>query len=279
VTAPRRKNGSLRLSLYIAFTTLTRIPLPRLAAQKIDGDATARSALFFPLIGLFYGATLFLIAALSLAWNVPILLMCLLVQIVPYALNKFLHFDGLCDVMDAFWANAPKAKRLVILKDPAIGSFALGGMIFFILFKLALFHMFFTKPGNLLLLILVPVFARYHMVLLAYRSRYPRKSGTAMHIIGKIPNGVFIASTMLMLGIVFGIILLGGMGETEILTVAAGSGACFVITLLFRMYSYKKIGGITGDVLGALNEIIEIVFLFAIVFFQTTIQYGFFGRP
>jgi adenosylcobinamide-GDP ribazoletransferase len=247
--------------LIIAFRTLTCIPLPFARFTAYNESSIARSTVFFPLVGLFYGVLLYVSARFALSIGLPLLLLCFIVQLLPYGVNKFFHFDGLCDVLDAFWAGKSKAERLTILKDPRLGSFALGGIIFFMLLKFILLYLFFESGEDLIYLLLIPVFSRYGMVILSYKSRYPREHGTGGSIIGRISTMVFITSWCVFLLTIAGIILSSGVYTGVLPTLAVAAPAWFVCIMLFKLYSYKKIGGITGDVLGAVNEITELVLL------------------
>ncbi len=245
--------------LIIAFTTLTRLPFPFTRFISYDERNITNSTIFFPLVGLFYGVLLFVAARILSFMQIPLLLFCFILQILPYSLNKFLHFDGLCDVMDAFWSDRSKEQRLKILKDSRLGSFAIGGIIFFLLLKFILIYLFLKAGIDFGYLLFIPVFSRYGMVILSYKSKYPRAHGTGIFIIGKISTKVLLASSLMFLLTVAGIMLLRDINTNDILVLLSMAIASFAFIMLFKFYSYRKIGGVTGDVLGASSEIMELV--------------------
>jgi adenosylcobinamide-GDP ribazoletransferase len=248
-------------ALISAFTTLTRIPFPFSRLISGNKENMARSVIFFPVVGLFYGAVLYGGALLMRLLHLPLLLLCFIILILPYCLNKFFHFDGLCDVLDAFWADRTKKQRLRILKDSRIGSFALGGIIFFVLFKFILLYLFFEWGLSQIYLLAIPVFSRYGMVMLSYKSIYPKDRGTGLLIIGKISTGIMLASSLLFLFILLGMVLLSGMDTGAVIFLLVSVLASGMFVVVFKLYSYGKIGGITGDVLGASAEITEVLIL------------------
>jgi len=108
-------------------------------------------------------------------------------------------------------------------------------------------------------LLFIPVFSRYGMVILSYKSKYPRAHGTGIFIIGKISTKVLLASSLMFLLTVAGIMLLRDINTNDILVLLSMAIASFAFIMLFKFYSYRKIGGVTGDVLGASSEIMELV--------------------
>ena len=97
----------------------------------------------------------------------------------------------------------------------------------------------------------MPVLGRWSMVYLCFASNYARKEGLGSLFVGKTGWREFIIAT----GITGIISLVFGFKGLVIL------GAVFIWSVLCRLFFKKKIGGITGDVLGASNEISEIIFL------------------
>jgi len=215
-----------------------------------------RSVVFYPVIGLFYGSIIYFTA--KYLFNIDKLLLSIIIVGIPLVLSKFLHMDGLMDVLDAFLASKSREERLVILKDPHIGSYAVGGALIFMLLKIAVTNLIVSDLSLIKYFIIIPVLSRYAMVFLAYISIYPRKSGTAQFLIGKITAGIFIAVNVIILIILTVFILICSYSGKFLLITASSLGLVFIIALLFRLYSCKKIGGVTGDVLGALNELTEL---------------------
>jgi adenosylcobinamide-GDP ribazoletransferase len=163
-----------------------------------------------------------------------------------------LHLDGLADVCDGFYAGATKADVLRIMKDPHLGSMAVVGIISVLLAKVVLLmHL----PSSMLYsaLLVFPVLSRGGMVWGTWTAPYARSEGGTGEIFFRTlrAHHVGLATTF------FGVwaVLFAGWPACVLLVCAAGS------TLAFVRYCRRRIGGMTGDTLGALNELLEIVTL------------------
>ncbi len=239
-----------------AFTLLTRVPLPFGRGVLYTEKQIARSSVFFPLIGLLYGLALFGVYQLLSCLKAGLGITAFILLALPYLLNRFFHFDGLCDCLDAFLSDKSKDERLAILKDSHVGSFALGGTALYLLLKYILIKNLIVVPSLVPYLIVYPVLARFSMVLVSYRSKYPREKGTGMALIGKIGGVDFILSIMMSLLIMAGIYFSFPLYWSYLCLAFV---ACILWALVMKAYSYRKIGGLTGDVLGAVNEIAEVL--------------------
>lgn len=260
------------LSLYFAFSFLTILPLPFNKKIRLNDEIISFNPFFYPLVGLFYGIISFYLAKLFIYLNIDFNLTTLIIIIFQYGLNKFLHFDGLCDLLDAFLADKTKEERLVILKDSRIGSFALGGAVLYLLLRFFIMRHFILLNNLLPYLIIIPVLSRFSMIFLSYRSRYPRKEGTGSFIIGKIKNVALISTILLSFLIMTIFTLITANYITAALMLLISFLFVIIFSLLFKLYSYKKIGGVTGDVLGALNEIIELSLPLLLIIIQYHIK-------
>jgi adenosylcobinamide-GDP ribazoletransferase len=256
---------SLYSQFYIACTMLTRIPLPFANSVIFSHKNLSASAAFFPVIGLFFGALLSLFFYLSplIALNADMTAFVLLA--LPYSINRFFHFDGLCDILDAFLCDKTPKERLVILKDSRVGSFALGGGVLFLLAKFIVLKSLLAHQSAPYVLFLAPVIARYGMVPLAAFSSYPRKTGTAFHLVGKISRTAGIAATIISC-VTFTVLAVFFLHQH--LRVLSGTIAFFVLWIfIFRQLCIGKIGGVTGDCLGAYSESAELLTLLPFCFF------------
>lgn len=242
--------------MIIAFSFLTALPFPLLNKINYKKKNISISVIFYPIVGLFYGLIIYLTA--KYLNNIDKILLSIIVVTIPLVLSKFLHLDGLLDVFDAFLTSKSKEERLVILKDPHLGSYAVGGGIIFIILKTAVIKIMLSCPFLIIYFLIIPVLSKYAMVFLASISVYPRKSGTGQFLIGKINALVFITITIVTVLILTLFLLFNSCSVNFLVITVSAICTVFIITLLFKLYSYRKIGGVTGDVLGALNELVEL---------------------
>ena len=237
--------------LFTAMTVLTALPLNRRMAAS-DEDL-ARSTLFFPVVGLMIG---FLLMAVT-QWLSPILSpgpLSAVLLAVSILLTGGLHLDGLADLCDGLAAGGGRERILSVMKDSHVGAFGVMGLVIVLLLKYSLF-LEVIHQGWFRSFLIMGVLSRWAMVLAAFSGRYAREEGTARPFIGQIRRSWFIGSTGITVG--FAWIIFKGPGLLALLPV-------FLFVFLFLHYLKLKIGGLTGDALGALNEITEILVLLLI---------------
>jgi adenosylcobinamide-GDP ribazoletransferase len=169
-------------------------------------------------------------------------------MIVAVGLTRGLHVDGLADVMDALGASRDRVRRLAIMKDPHMGAFGVMAIVADLLLKaVALSHLAALNRWSIAL---IPFIAsRTAQVLLATTLPYARQEG------GKAAAFVQDARPYhLILAIIAAIVFCMAVASlTGLLLLAQG----LLIALLLRFWMKHHFGGVTGDLLGASNEIIE----------------------
>lgn len=237
--------------LFTAMTILTALPLNRHTAAS-DEDL-ARSTIFFPVVGFMIGFLLMTVTQ----WLSPILSpgpLSAVLLVVSILLTGGLHLDGLADLCDGLAAGGGRERILSVMKDSRIGAFGVMGLVIVLLLKYSLF-LEVIHQGWFRSFLIVGVLSRWAMVLAAFSGRYAREEGTARPFIGQIRRSWFIGSTGITVG--FAWIIFKGPGLLALLPV-------FLFVFLFLHYLKLKIGGLTGDALGALNEITEVLVLLLI---------------
>ena len=250
----------LALAFYLALSFLTRLRLSTFEKKihfPLPSAELRHSVIFYPLVGWILGGLNYLLAVGLRSWNVKGEFIALSILALSYFLTGFLHWDGLIDVSDAFFSNRSRDDRLKILKDPHVGSFALGIGTIYLLARFFLTKEFIEHAPLLPLLIAIPTFSRGAAVLLSAISSYPRTEGTGQFLIGKISLKLSLA-TIFSAGLLVAVTLGIFQNLEKIIIIAV-----FVVYLLgshlaIRQLSISKIGGVTGDVLGCAIEISEL---------------------
>jgi adenosylcobinamide-GDP ribazoletransferase len=190
-----------------------------------------------------------LIAASRLLGGVFPAVCCL---IAGTAITGGMHVDGLADTCDGIFSSRTRDRMLEIMRDSRIGTIGTIAVIFDYMLKLSLLSMLSGKMLYVAVL-LSPVAARTLMVILIKTSVYAR-SGPGM-------GGLYLEKQTLgatVFAAIFGLaIILGFSGIWGI----AAFGVCAVLVFLYRSFIYSKLQGMTGDTLGAANEVIEIAFI------------------
>lgn len=247
----------LYTSWYIAWSTLTALPMPNPAHFKNEDHAYGVAARFFPLVGAAIGLLLWLTALLLNRWNVPPVISSPLLLGLYYLITGFIHFDGLCDVCDAFLAQRNKATRLTILKDSRIGAYALGCGTLYLILKAALVYQLLLTPGASIFLFTMVISSRMAMVIMAFIGHYPRSAGTGKPFIGKLTLADVAWAVAVFTALLF---VTTFMGSSPIIILILTATLAIVCAAVWG-WANNKIGGVTGDVLGATGELTDISLL------------------
>ncbi len=224
---------------------LTILPVP---ARAISGDG--KQVLYFPLVGLVIGAMLYGVDhLLSLAPYLEVRIMgdVLFLAIISGAL----HLDGLADTADGIFSHRPREQILEIMKDSRIGVMGVLALLFCLLLKIAGIAGI-MQSESLIWLILAPAMGRTAQVIgLVFVNHVPSEKTLAEQF---YQRGEYFL--LLFCPLPFAIIFYMNWG------IALISLAIFTVLLVGLLLFFKnKIGGITGDTLGATTEIIETLFL------------------
>lgn len=240
-----------RLLTALGFLTIIPVPWRMANTSDTDGKLLGRSMAVFPLIGLLLGAML-----VGVDWVLTPLISERLVNILLIALLAFitggLHIDGFMDTVDGIAGSRSKPKILEIMRDSRAGAMGAAAVVLLIIIKWeALNSLSGVAKFNALLL--MPMVGRYAMAELAYMSPYARKTEG----IGR-PFTDGLTMTALIFGFITAFIAAFIFGAiTGVITLLAAALVVFVWSIYFK----RKLGGITGDVLGALNETTEVLVL------------------
>jgi len=162
-----------------------------------------------------------------------------------------MHLDGLADTFDSIFHPAGKEERLRIMRDPHIGAMGVVSMASVLMLKVSILAGLsqFIKP---MALILMCVLSRWSAVLVMFKFPYAREEGKIKAFTQNINFKVFSLATILALFLVLFI------WQAQGLLLFATVG---ILSFLFSKFAQKKIGGITGDILGALLELNEVLVL------------------
>lgn len=238
-------------SLLFAWHFLTAIPLSRRQAAPLDGEL-ARSMRWYPVVGLILGGLLVALdRGLVRLLAEPVVDALLVVALV--ALTRGLHQDGLADTTDGFAGGYTPEQRLAIMRDPRIGAFGATALILSLGLRYAGL-LVLAPDGRAAVLLAMPVLGRWAMVVGAACAPYARKEGGLAEpfLAGLAWRDVAWAAVP---ACAAAVVLLGAEAGL------AGAGLAAAIGAGFARLSKRICGGVTGDTLGATNELAELAFL------------------
>jgi len=235
-------------SFVAALRFLTILPLPGILGTS--EEELTKAVPFFPLVGLLLGCL-----AVPIAWGLSLLLPPLPVAVLLiFLLAVFsggLHLDGLADSADGFFSARPREQMLEIMHDSTIGPMGVIALVLLLLLNAACLAS--LSSGLIPAILLMPIAGRAAILLLMALLPYARSEGGLGSLFAPYFNNVTARMTALA-----GLIFLSGMAWG-----AAGAQGIFAVfavlllTTLFAVFCRRKIGGITGDTLGAACELAE----------------------
>ncbi len=230
-----------------ALLLLTRLPLPVIARP-----AGAEAAWAWPLAGAVVGAGAAVVAGAATAAGLPAGVAAGLVIAAQLLLTGALHEDGLADCADGFWGGRTPARRLEIMKDSRIGSYGTLALIVVLLTRWAALSVLVATP---LALVAVAALSRVPMAILSAWLRNARGEGLSARVgrVGRLP-----ALTGAALATLFAAPLIG-WAALPALAAALATG------LAAGLVARRKIGGQTGDVLGAAQVLADLAVLCVLV--------------
>ncbi len=237
------------LDLRLALGFLTRVPVktPTLLAP----GAMARAMWAFPLIGAFIGSVsgaIFLLAHKALpAW--PAALLAIAASII---LTGALHEDGIADCADGFGGGKNKEGKLAIMRDSRIGTYGALALILSVSLRAAALASFYNPVAALLI---AHCLARTAMPVMMSLTSPATSTGVAASV-GRPPRwGTLLAV----------VIALGATLFFYPVTAHRPLIAAFLSVALVAYLAKNQIGGYTGDVLGATEQVVEISVLLSIL--------------
>lgn len=246
--------------LIAALTMLSVLPAARGRAPEPEDLAAAVS--FFPLVGCLFGLLLWGAYCGMEATGLPDPVRGALLTVLLVVLTGGLHLDGLADTCDGL-AGTSRERRLAIMADTSTGAFGVVGVACLLLVKAAAFSAL-GPPAALPALILSPVLGRWAMVLALFTFPYARgPSGLGYHFKEGARWPAFLVATAFVAGPALALPPAGA---------AAGAvGAAGILTLGLGRWMSARLGGLTGDVYGAVCEVVETASLITVPLLMRTV--------
>lgn len=231
-----------------ALALLTRLPVP---AHRPRGAAAAWA---WPVAGVVVALLAGLLASLVLNLGVPPLLATGLVLVAQVALTGGLHEDGLADTADGFWGGSTPMRRLEIMKDSRIGSYGVIALVLALGLRWAALSLLFAEGQLFAPLIAAAVLSRAAMAVLMAALPNARGAGLSAEVGRPAQNTALLSvAAALVLGV-------ATSGWTLLIPLFWLVLAIIGVAALAR----AKIGGQTGDVLGAAQQLGETVTVIAL---------------
>lgn len=263
-----------------AFQFLTRLPIP----VQIDytDRVFQRSVIFYPLAGFVIGLLL-LLAGEGLSLVLPAMPAAVLLLGFWVVLTGGLHLDGLMDTADGILSHRPREQMLEIMKDSRVGAM---GVIVCVLHLLLKFSLLYTLLGTggmgsvCFLLAIVPIWSRWFMVTAIQGWPYARRdSGLGSFFRGVTKWHVTMSVLVALFTTTLLVAVFSRLADSSVISFSFIYGLTIIFSFaigtiltgwILATYISRKLGGLTGDTYGALNELLETLLLLGITIFVTS---------
>ncbi len=245
-----RKNDTAMIYLQdiaVALVLLTRLPLPALPEWAFKRQARATWA--FPLVGVVVALIAGGIGLSLLSLGLPAAAAAGIVLAVQIVLTGAMHEDGLADSVDGLWGGFDRERRLEIMKDSAIGTYGVLALILSV--GLRWVALTVLLPLGIGAVLAAAILSRAILPVVMTSLPTARRSGLS-HSVGAPDQKV--GALALGIGVVLATIL---MGTVIILPMVIAFCGVFALSRI----ALAKIGGQTGDILGASQQITEVIVL------------------
>ena len=247
----------MKREIRVFFTALmffTRIPCPNWVDHS--EEYLNKASKYFPVVGIIVGAAsafIFWLSQLVFPAEIAVIFSIVASILVTGAF----HEDGFADVCDGFGGGWTREKILLIMKDSRLGTFGVIGLGLILLLKWSVLKYF---PINTIMITLVSghAISRLNAVSLIFTDEYARDddSSKSKPLATKMSSGEFVFA------ILFGIAPLVLFTNIYVLLTL---GPLLFVRWYFSRYFKKWIGGYTGDCLGAVQQVSEVVFYLSLI--------------
>lgn len=236
-----------------ALAFLTRIPVRNATCTP---EAIGQSASVFPLVGALVGA-----AEVLVLWTcrrvMPPTLTATVIVLTGILLTGALHLDGLADMADGFGGGRTRDDVLSIMRDHQIGTYGAIALLMTILLQISAIANLIEHNAAARFLVVAPAASRWAIVLLGRQLPYARPdAGLGRALTDHVRNREVWASTALVLTVTTVLARWSGIVSLAL---------TFAVTVGVGFICWRRIGGITGDTLGANAVLCETIVLVAAV--------------
>lgn len=242
-------------SFFIALSFLTRIASP--IKEDITQKQIGESIIYYPVVGALMGLTFYLVANSILFFSTDFSseVLAAILLTIWVLMTGGLHLDGLADSADAWIGGLNNRDRtLEIMKDPYCGPIGVAVVVLALLLKWTALSVLLKNDQSAFLIVL-PMLSRSLIIVLFMTTVYVRDSGLGTALLEHMPDESILWSTLLLSALAY--FIFASIFSMILVAIA-------VIAL--RSMMNKRIGGMTGDTLGAIVEITEAAALVGLIF-------------
>jgi adenosylcobinamide-GDP ribazoletransferase len=257
-----RPGSSLLADFYFCLGFFTRLPIPSAASQSKPHSLAdfSRAVRMLPVAGGLVGALAAIAMAAASHFGFPPSLAAPLAICSLVFLGGAMHEDGLADCADGFFGGATRERKLEIMQDSRIGTFGVVALVLSLYLRAASLALIVDKSLALAGAVLIGAAALSRAAsLMPLVLIPPARENGAGFAAGKPERAALAVAACLAVGFALAPVVAGAYLASSLAGITAATGAAYAIVLLAR----KQIGGQTGDVAGAAQQVSEIAYYLA----------------
>lgn len=247
----------------LAWQFFSAIPVKK--SFEMNAKTVTWMYVFLPIIGLIMGGIYALTAyGLVTYSNISPLLLAIILVVGMIVVTGGLHLDGWIDMSDAYFSYGDKEKRLAILDDPRTGAFGVISVMCLLLLKIGFVYEAILQ-GNLAVipfLLCIPFLARVGVLTVFLTTETSKQTGLAAYFKGIIIKKQLTVSVVLLC--VGYIVICIALADYRMVFLVL---ALFIGVFLYRKWIVKNFGGVSGDLLGAHCEGMEVLLWLVVLLF------------
>lgn len=232
--------------LFAAIGFLTVAPVPM---KWMEGEGVMeRSVRWFIVVGIIIGGIVST-ASVALFALFPVFPAAVMTATLLMAVSGALHIDGLADTADGFFSSRPRERILEIMKDSRTGAMGVAAIVVVFIFKVSLI-VSLPDHARTGIVFIMPVAGRFAPVMIMATMKNVREGGlgTVFSRNANLASAAFSFAALAVCGWLC-------CGKTGV----AAAVAVVIFLVVYSWWCGKKIGGYTGDTLGAAVELCELV--------------------
>jgi adenosylcobinamide-GDP ribazoletransferase len=229
-----------------------------------EGDL-AKSVVYFPLVGFLIGFVLINADKAFALVALPQSIATFMLVLIWVVITRAIHIDGLADTFDGLMGGTSHASRLAIMQDSRLGTAGALGIFFVLIMKYLCLNSLY-ESDRISALLVAPVVARWAQSLMVFNSEYGRENGMGKAFVGHLRSSGLAATSVLAIGLTAFVILRLDVRSLLLFSILICVAVLF--TYLGKRFLVHKLGGVTGDAIGAVSELNEALVLLLFVIFS-----------
>jgi len=230
-----------------------------------EGDL-AKSMVYFPLVGFLIGFLLVNADKIFALIALPQPIATFLLVIISVLITRAMHIDGLADTLDGLMGGNDHSSRLDIMKDSRLGTAGALGIVSVLFMKYLCLNSLY-ESDRIGALLVAPVVARWAQTLMVFNAEYGREHGIGKAFVGHLRSSGLVATSAVAIGLSAFVVV--RLDARSIILFSILICGVVLLTYLGKRYLVRKLGGVTGDAIGAMSELNEVLVLLLFVIFSS----------